>query len=80
MDSKLKTARYDPGVAVLNNKIYACGGFNKERQELSSVEVYDPTQDRYFNNTLFLRLLIVIRLGKHQTLFQLGVCSEYEDT
>ena len=48
LKSTMKTARYDHGAAVLNGKIYVCGG-SDDKRHLDSVEVYDPKTDRYHN-------------------------------
>ena len=45
----MKTARLGFGAAVLNGKIYVCGG-HTGNEFLKSVEVYDPISQRYFHN------------------------------
>ena len=45
LDAKLNKEREGLGIAVLNNKIYAVGGFNGRDGStiiLNTVEVYDP--------------------------------------
>jgi len=34
--------RADPGIAVVNDKLYAIGGLSNDGDALSSVEVFDP--------------------------------------
>ena len=48
LKSSMKTPRYECGAAVLNGKIYVCGGRDGNDRILRTVEVYDPTTDRYF--------------------------------
>ena len=49
LNSTIKTKRFGFGAAVLNGKIYVCGGSSNFKR-LNSVEVYDPTTDRYLND------------------------------
>ena len=42
----MRTARFQHGAAVLNEKIYVCGGYDNNHTPLESVEVYDPKLDR----------------------------------
>ena len=44
--ASLNVARSRPGVAALNGKLYAVGGYNGS-EHLSSVECYDPLLDRW---------------------------------
>jgi N-acetylneuraminic acid mutarotase len=44
--ANLNVARSRPGVAALNGKLYAVGGYNGS-EHLSSVECYDPSLDRW---------------------------------
>ena len=44
--ASLNVARSRPGVAVLNGKLYAVGGYNGS-EHLSSVECYDPLLDQW---------------------------------
>ena len=46
----MNTARDAVAAAVLNDKIYVCGGFDNDT--LKTVEVYDPETDRYFRDFL----------------------------
>ena len=45
----MEIKRYGCGAAVLDGKIYVCGGREEGIAEhyLDSVEVYDPESDRY---------------------------------
>lgn len=43
--AKLKSARWNMGVTVLNRKIYAIGGNHNEEQLARTVEVYNPKLD-----------------------------------
>ena len=38
----MRTSRYKPGVAALDNKIYVTGGEDDDWQTMSSVDCYDP--------------------------------------
>ena len=44
--ASLNVARSRPGVATLNGRLYAVGGYNGS-EHLSSVECYDPSLDRW---------------------------------
>ena len=41
------TARFAPAAAVLEDKLYAVGGYNDDESILSSVERYDPALDAW---------------------------------
>ena len=45
--SNMSIPRNDVGVGVLNGFLYAVGGKNETKQELASVEAYDPNQDSW---------------------------------
>ena len=55
----MNTARDAVAAAVLNDKIYVCGGFDNDT--LKTVEVYDPETDRYFHSSS-TRILVEIEL------------------
>ena len=40
-------ARTEPGVAALNGKVYVLGGSTKEKDDLSTAELYDPATDAW---------------------------------
>lgn len=62
MDSRCRL-----GVAALNNKLYACGGYDGE-SFLSSVEMYDPLKDEWTTiasmNVKRSRVALVSNFGK----------------
>ncbi|XP_055357217.1 kelch-like protein 17 [Paramacrobiotus metropolitanus] len=39
--------RYEPGLAALNGRMYAAGGYGAGDSSLSSVEMYDPSSDAW---------------------------------
>ena len=41
------TARFAPAAAVLEDKLYAVGGYNDDESILSSVERYDPATNAW---------------------------------
>lgn len=48
LDSTMNQGRYGFCAAVLDGKIYACGGYGKnDREVLKSVERFDPVTKRY---------------------------------
>ena len=56
----MSTRRSSVGVGVLNNLVYAVGGYDgNSRHCLSSVEVYDPDRDIWHQvrRSIFLELL-----------------------
>ncbi|EYC25744.1 hypothetical protein Y032_0011g1363 [Ancylostoma ceylanicum] len=44
----MRSERLHPAVAVLNGKIYVCGGTNAW-EDLNSVECFDPAVNRWFS-------------------------------
>lgn len=46
IDARMKKARSRFAAAVLNGKLYVCGGWDGDRGNLNSVEVYDPITNR----------------------------------
>ncbi len=45
--ASMPTPRYGLGLAVVGDKIYACGGGDKNYKPLPNVEVYDPQTDQW---------------------------------
>ena len=45
--SPMPRPRYQAGCAVLNRKIYVCGGWGDDGQALATVECYDVTTDTW---------------------------------
>jgi len=48
MSATLKTPRYEGAVVALGNKIYCITGKSLEGDLLTSMEIYDPTKDTYY--------------------------------